>query len=264
MKRLVTLPSLMCLAVIGVASWPATVAGAANPAAGVKVSSVAARDLTAGESYDIKGKVTKAPKGTKVRLQGKFAGEWINIEATKTKKRGKYRIKARAAQSGRAVPHRLVVAKSAKTVQTRAPIGKFTIYGWHYVTDGFPWVEGDGSWRWTRGPFDINGGSYEKSFGAMLYYSGTRTNQINLGRKCTRFSFTAGLSDDSQTTHRVTTTTWVDAIESWKRSNVALGASWPVELDVTNALRLKFESTRTAGSGSGYMVWGNARLLCAL
>jgi hypothetical protein len=109
---------------------------------------------------------------------------------------------------------------------------------------------------------EINGEGFAQSVTLIVNAAGpVNSAEYNLGRHWDRFSATGGLRDDSPTGGKLTFEVSVDGKQQY-RQTIPLGGSQNVDLDVSNALRLKLTVTysgQDAGS-SYYGSWGNARL----
>lgn len=109
---------------------------------------------------------------------------------------------------------------------------------------------------------EINGEGFARSVTLIVNAAGpVGSAEYNLGRHWNRFSATAGLRDDSPTGGRLTFEVSVDGKQEY-RETIPLGESQKIELDVSNALRLKLTVTYS-GKDAGntfYGSWGNAFL----
>jgi hypothetical protein len=109
---------------------------------------------------------------------------------------------------------------------------------------------------------EINGEGFAQSVTLIVNAAGpVNSAEYNLGRHWDRFSATAGLRDDSPTGGKLTFEVSVDGKQEYSQM-IPLGKSQKVDLDVSNALRLKLTVTysgQDAGS-SYYGSWANARL----
>ncbi|MFF4660707.1 NPCBM/NEW2 domain-containing protein [Streptomyces sp. NPDC001381] len=109
---------------------------------------------------------------------------------------------------------------------------------------------------------EINGRGFARSVTLIAGSAGPANSaEYNLGRHWNLFSATVGLRDDSPTGGSLTFEVSVDGARKYSRQ-IPLGQSLNVNLDVSNALRLKLTVTYS-GQDSGavyYGSWGNARL----
>ena len=174
---------------------------------------------------------------------------------------GSFAISASVTTAGKAVPLRLVF-NGAKTLKgSSADAGTIAIYGWYYLYDGAPLTTVE-SW-YDDGSINMNGVAYPKSLAVGSYYStGTDSAETNVSRACVRLSAMVGVSDNASTTTRYTGRIYRDDAQSWSATNIRLGQPVAVSIDITNALRLKFESSKTA-AGNGSLWFGDVRALCA-
>ncbi|MFF4033946.1 NPCBM/NEW2 domain-containing protein [Streptomyces sviceus] len=109
---------------------------------------------------------------------------------------------------------------------------------------------------------EISGVGFARSVTLIVNAAGpVASAEYNLGRHWDSFSATAGLRDDSPTGGKLTFDVSVDGKQEYSET-IPLGTLKKVDLDVSNALRLKLTVTysgQDAGS-SYYGSWGNARL----
>jgi hypothetical protein len=234
---------------------------AAATAVGITGLSVAA--VEAGQAFTVSGVASGNLNGRAVEVQAyDGASSTWGAVGRAVVQGGVWSAPTAVTTAGRSVPLRAAFTGGVGLKPSSSTASSVTVYGWYYVNEQFQTVEGDGGWRWRWGSFKMNGADFEKSVGAMLYYSGTRTNQIDLGRSCTTYRATIGIDDSTATTAQATVSLYADAVSRWTRSGLRLGSTQEVQIDVTNALRLRFDVTPT-GSGEGYAVFGNGQVLCA-
>jgi hypothetical protein len=116
------------------------------------------------------------------------------------------------------------------------------------------------------GPVQVNGQTLSDSvyegFGGCQV---TETISYNLERSWSKFTATVGLEDASKDNSVVDFTVLLDDKQVYDSGNLALGASRPVNVDVTDGLRLKLKTVFVKGdmgacSHPGFAVWGNAAL----
>ncbi|WNZ06185.1 NPCBM/NEW2 domain-containing protein [Streptomyces sp. 11x1] len=109
---------------------------------------------------------------------------------------------------------------------------------------------------------EINGEGFARSVTLIANAAGpVNSVEYNLSRHWDMFSATIGLRDDSPTGGKLTFEVSVDGKQEYSET-VPLGRSQKIELDLSNALRMKLTVTysgQDAGS-SYYGSWGNARL----
>lgn len=233
---------------------------AADTAVGISGLSTSA--VEAGQAFAVSGVASANLNGRMVEVQAYdgASSSWGAVGRA-TVEGGAWSAPTAVTTAGRSVPLRAAFLGGVGLRPSTSGATSVTVFGWYYVSD-FETVQGDGGWRWDWGNFKVNGTDYEKSMAATLYYSGTRTNQIDLGRSCTIYRATVGIDDSTATTARATVSLYADAVSKWTRSGLLLGSAENVQIDVTNALRLRLDVTPT-GSGDGYAVFGNGQVLCA-
>ncbi|MFJ9106267.1 NPCBM/NEW2 domain-containing protein [Streptomyces sp. NPDC102405] len=109
---------------------------------------------------------------------------------------------------------------------------------------------------------EINGEGFARSVTLIVNAAGpVNSAEYNLGRHWDRFSATAGLRDDSPTGGKLTFEVSVDGKQEYSET-IPLGKSQEIDLDVSDALRLKLTVTYSGqDDGSSYYgSWGNAHL----
>lgn len=109
---------------------------------------------------------------------------------------------------------------------------------------------------------EINGKGFARSVTLTANAAGpVNFAEYNLGRHWHTFTATVGLRDDSPTAGSLTFEVAIDGTREY-REQIRLGESRNVELDVSNALRLKMTITYTGEDAGGvyYGSWGDAQL----
>ncbi|MFF0087679.1 NPCBM/NEW2 domain-containing protein [Streptomyces canus] len=109
---------------------------------------------------------------------------------------------------------------------------------------------------------EINGEGYARSVTLIVNAAGpVGSAEYNLARHWDRFSAAVGLRDDSPTGGRITFEVSVDGRLQYSET-IPLGRSQKIDLDVSDALRLKLTVTYSGqDTGSSYYgSWGNAHL----
>ncbi len=245
----------------GATASPRPASDADRAAAKVTIARATTGIVVSGTYVRFTGRAPRSLAGKRVQLQQKATrrAAWVTVGRGRVKADGSWGSRGTARGANRNFWRVKLKTRSATLISSTLV---HKVYSWRSVSTDFDFVEGDGGWRWAFGAFDVNGQSYEQSIGASAFYSGTRTNQVDLGRRCLTFQATVGLSDDAESATRVTAAMYADSAQVWRQTGFALGSSTPISLDVANVLRLRFDSTRTSTDGDGYLVWGNARLLC--
>jgi hypothetical protein len=227
----------------------------------VSVTSVSSRILNVGDDLVVRGIASSDLKGKRAQLQRQQGDKWAVLATTGITQKAKFAFKLRILQSGKEQRLRVLVPKSSTTPAAKASAGKITVYGWFYVDDSFPPVSG----YFDEGSYEVNGETYAQSVAQTIINGagpGSVTTEIGLSRDCTTFEATIGMGDTSSSDARWSTSLNADDLNVWQQASLAVGNSYPVSLDVTGALRLKFSSARDTWP-NGPLVFGDARLRCA-
>jgi hypothetical protein len=228
------------------------------------VSSVAPTTLEAGQLVTVSG-ASMNLVGQTVYLQAYDAAtsKFGSIGSAVVDPAGNWSISAPILQAGKAVQLQVVAPETATTAAGGISAGSVAVYGWYYLYDNGPLDEVAGDW--SEGSFAVNGGSYAKSVSlGVSSSSSTDFGEANLGRSCIRLVAVLGLADDSDTTVRYTASVMADAVTLYTHGGIALGQSFPIDVNLTNGLRLRLEATKTSGNfGYDDLVFGDARALCA-
>ena len=227
--------------------------------ASVTVTSVASYVLTTGDVIAVSGTASANLAGSKLRLERRDGKVWSTLGTGRVSADGTYTLSVRALQAGKNQRLRVFAPRTRSTKAASAAAGTFTVYGWYYVADRFPAVEG----AFREDSFEVNGVTYPRSIAQSVPSYATHVSaQINLSRSCTTFRATVGLDDEAVSTAKRSVQLHADSLEIWSREGLGLGESIPISLDVTGALRMRFDVTKSASNGA-YVVYGDAELLCA-
>lgn len=225
----------------------------------ISIGSVASYELTTSDSFDIAGAASSDLVGKSVYLQllNNADSSWASISSAVTVGSDRtFHFVVPARQAGRDLKLRVFAPATATTKAAQVRTDDFTVFGWVYV-DTLNWVEN----AWNEDPATVNGTTYPRSI--YEYNYGDGYGSVDLGRKCKTLNATVGLRDDSSSTAQLSTSVTADSTEISRIDGVGLGESTPINLDITGILRLKFSATKTSGSGSWSLVYGDARVLCA-
>lgn len=258
-------PAAVALAFVIALSGPSLASqsggGASRPQPSqVTVTSVESYVLTTGDSFAISGTASDNLVGSRLRLERRDGKEWSTLGSGRVSADGTYTLSVRALQAGKDQYLRVFAPRTRVTKAAAARAGTFTVYGWYYAADRFPAVEGDGFYE---DNYEVNGVSYPRSIAQRVpNYATHVSTQINLSRSCTTFRAVIGLDDESTSTAKRSVQLFADSLEIWSREGLGIGESLPVELDVTGALRMRFDVTKSESNGA-YVVYGDAQLLCA-
>lgn len=227
----------------------------------VSLGSLSASSVEAGQAFNVQGTATGL-NGYSVAIQAYDAGSsaWSTIGNAGVSG-GSWVATVSLTTAGKAVPLRAYFPGVTGRKSSVSNSASIAVFGWYYLYDGPP-DEVANSYDYDYSSFNVNGVTYAKSLGIDGYTGNTEYVEYNLGRSCIRLATVVGLQDESSTSTRSTARIAADAVTKWSASGIALGQAHPVTIDVTGALRLRVENTETT-SGSGYLVFGDARALCA-
>lgn len=231
----------------------------------IGLSTTSASSVEAGAPFTVAGTAVRLD-GQTVQVQAYDAGStsWGSIGSAVVSN-GQWVATASVSTAGRAVPVRAFFPGGAGLAAAASNETPITVFGWYYLYDteyDGPVTEVASSYDEDYGPFTVNGVGYSKSVSLDGYTSYTTYVEYNLGRGCIRFASVNGLQDESNTVTRTTARIIVDSVTKWTQSGIQLGGAYPTTLDISGGLRLRLENTETT-SGSGALVFGDARVLCA-
>ena len=232
-----------------------------TPAQAARTYSVTAKasvtTLTLGSTGLIRGTVSPAAPKQKVFLQQLVRGDWTTLGGKRLTKKSKYKLVMNPTKPG---VNQFRVCKKAYQKIGAACTGpvRVSVYRWHYLTD----LDSVDRYEiYQEDPLSINGVSYKKSL-VSSYSSGTKFVEYNLSRGCLTLKAVGGIGDDSETGASGQLEVLADGA-SKMRQTYALGESAPLSLDVTNALRLRIETTSPANGIDEYVGIGSPQVYCA-
>ena len=156
---------------------------------------------------------------------------------------------------------RVVAPPTATTREAAVGAGIIAVYGWYYFYDeGQPTAVSDYDVEYRSA--NINGVAYPRS---ITDDSDTGSAEWNISRSCTKFAATVGVTDESNVNDRFSASIYSDSVKKWTLGNIGLGQAHPIEVDITNGLRLKLEWTMTysAAGVASDIGFGDARALCS-
>ncbi|AZZ41310.1 hypothetical protein C0Z11_02305 [Acidipropionibacterium jensenii] len=115
------------------------------------------------------------------------------------------------------------------------------------------------------GAYEVNGKLLANSVRTTIgRYSDPSEVDYLLARRCTRMTATLGLDDQQTDTTPAVASILVDG-KAVLTKKIAYGASVPVDLNITNALRVTIRTQwleSEQSSESVYMIWGDAAVQC--
>ena len=232
---------------------------AADTAVGISGLSTSA--VEAGQAFAVSGVASANLNGRMVEVQAYdgASSSWGAVGRA-TVEGGTWSAPTAVTTAGRSVPLRAAFLGGVGLRPSTSGATSVTVYGWYYLYDGTP-DEVDSNGRDDYGSYNVNGTNYSKSV-ALYSYGSTASVEFNLSRSCVRFAATVGMNDEADTATRATARVLADSVGKWTKSSIGLGSSEAINLDISNGLRLRLESTETT-YGDGYLVFGDARALCA-
>lgn len=227
----------------------------------VSITSISASSVEAGQAFAVSGAASGNLDGRTVEVQAYdgASSSWGAVGRA-TVAGGTWTAPTAVTTAGRSVPLRAVFLGGVGLEPSSSSAASVTVFGWYYLYDGPP-DEVTGSSE-DYDAFSVNGTSYSKSVGLYGGTGYTTYVEYNVARACVRLAATIGVDDEASTTLRTTGRVLVDSVTKWTRAGIGLGSSEAVDLDISNGLRLRFENSETT-DGSGLLVFGDARALCA-
>ena len=235
--------------------------GAGAPTTPYSVTLVSStRHATAKEDdVVLTGQVTpKPPEGSVVVVQAKYENRdaWRKIGTAKVKPNGKYKFVDRPSTHLDRV-YRVVKKADDKGLAKKSRERKVKVDAWMWLTR-MSTSAGENVVRASSLP--INGDTY----GHVLY--GDRTYdtafaEYTLGRKCTTFETTFGLSDRTETGGQASIAVLADSVAKYFRT-FDLGVSDAQSLDVTGVYRLRIDFAQIVTTPDTEPAAGSARVLC--
>lgn len=223
------------------------------------VTAPATTEIDAGEQFALSGRTSTNLVGRTVELQINDGEEWSTLSTGVVKPGSTFSLTAVATTAGRDQQVRVLAKATPTTLAVASAPTLFTVFGWYFLADRSA-VEG----HYYSDAVTINGTTYADSVYDYDWRAGkTAHAQFDLGRKCTRFRSTSGVTDSSHSSGRYSARVSADDVERWRVDGAGLGSSYEVDVDLTGALRVRFDDVMTAGDGDTYFAHGNARIRCA-
>jgi hypothetical protein len=222
------------------------------------------KTLTLGQKVRFTGKVSKAAGGGLVRLyeRGAAGKPWRYQRNALVHKDGHYATYDKPTVNS-ARQYRVVMAGDEH--HRRGVSGNVTVDVFRWTSlSGFPEV--NSSNLDIVSSVSIDGVSLPQSLEARIYHlpdsSTTQSTEFNLGRRCTGFRGTFGLSDDSETGSRATVTAQADGT-AWFTQTFGLGESAPdTQAFATAPLKLRFQTTSEVDGADGLGAVGTPEVYC--
>ncbi|HSU02084.1 MAG TPA: NPCBM/NEW2 domain-containing protein [Nocardioides sp.] len=225
----------------------------------VSITSLSASSVEAGQGFTVQG-TASGLDGYSVAIQSYDAGSgsWSTIGNAGVSG-GSWVATVALTTSGKAVPLRAYFPGVTGRRASVSNSSSIAVFGWHYLYD----LDEVSGYYWNASSFGVNGTTYSKSVALYEYLGDTDAAELDVSRSCIRFAATVGVQQDaSNTSTTYTGRLLADAATVWTAGNIRYNTAIPVDVSITGALRLRLEGTVTAG-GDDYLVFGDARVLCA-
>ena len=229
-------------------------------------ATVSSNEPVIGQTVSITGSVSPNAAGEFVYLQKRYSqsGAWITEQRSKVWPIGKYKLTDRPS-SLRTRWYRVYKPASRGHAADHSGVMKVTVYQWFYLAQ-LDMVDEE---RFDDGTSDIGGRHFAYSVmnDVDFWWDHTPWGEWNLGYKCKTLSAAVGIDDSSATGYEVGFVAYRDGAET-DFGVKGLGPASVITLGLRSRLRLRLEDQYVAGptgsgSGHGFGVWGNARVLCS-
>lgn len=236
-----------------------TVKQAVQQSASVTITGTGSTNITAGDSYVVKGTTSANLIGKTVVLATLDGSAWSNLTSATVAADSTFSLSAAATSAGAGRSLKVYAPATATTLYAESAATAFNVYGWYYLSERTKLENGG----WNGDDVTVNGQYYPKSVSSWLYYkSDSESVQFDLGRKCQTFTAVVGWTDDSNAAVVGTATLYKDSLKIWGPTTIQFGTATPVSLDISGALRLKIEGIRSGGDSST-LAMADAKILCA-
>ena len=216
--------------------------------------------IEAGQAVTVTGSTSANLAGKPIRLEAYYSDKWGQVGTAVVDGSANFAVSGVLTAAGKSVQLRVIAPETATTTYAAANAPAVTVYGWYYLSESFRYPV-EGGWEDT-GALAVNGTTYPNSV-EMYSYSSERVVQLDLARSCTTFAATAGLTGDNQSTDQASVRLFSDSTQIYSQNPMVLTSSYPISVNVTNALRLKLGVTTLRSGDSVRVTFGDARLLCA-
>ena len=200
----------------------------------------------------------KPPEGSSVVVQAKYENSdvWRKIGTAVVKPTGKYKFVDRPT-THLDREYRVVKKADAKGLAKKSRTRAVKVDAWNWIIQ-MSTSAGENTLKTSSLP--INGDTYSH----VLYAdrsSDTAFAEYTLGRKCTTFETTFGLSDRTETGGQASIAVVADSVAKYFRT-FDLGVSDPQSLDVTNVYRMRIDFAQITTTPDTEPALGAARVLC--
>jgi hypothetical protein len=259
--RLTVAAAVLAAAAAGTLA-PAHAGGASDAAAAAKYRvtlKVSEKEAVEDETkLALTGKVRPNPNGGKVTLQLQYDGEdrWLNLRTAKVKKNGSYKFTDKP-RSREDRSYRVVKAGDGKARKGVSKERAVEVSGWDWLIYETPSATTN-----VLEAFEmpINGVDYRNTLYGDPAQAAAFT-EFTLGRKCSVFEATFGLSDRTETGGQASILVRNDGVNVYHRV-FDLGQSDPKTIDVSGVYRLRMDFAQVVTTPDTEPSAGAARVLC--
>lgn len=216
--------------------------------------------VTLGGAVKVRGKVRPKARHQRVSVQELINDTWTTVSTKKLTKKSKYKATFFPSNAG-AVQYRVCKSAFRRVAAGCSAPSTVSVFQWRYLHD-LDSIDDENFYR--EDPLAINGTSYKKSLRGSERWDegGTDFVEYNLSRRCTAFRATVGIADMSESGAAGQLEILTDGNSVYNQS-FALGQSAAVSFDVSNALRIRFESTTDRNDLSEYVGIGSPQAYCS-
>lgn len=233
----------------------------------VSITGQSASTVEAGQAFTVAGAASRNLDGRTVEVQAyQAAAESWGVIGSAVVANGAWTSTTSLSTAGKSVPVRVAFPGGVGLKDSTSAAVSMTVYGWYYLSDR----DRVDSLRFDDGSAFIAGTPYSHSVfnSSDFWWEAKPWGEWNLSYSCTTFDASIGLDDESETGFKVGFRSWADSVERSHGIMTTGQAPTRVTFDVTGVFRLRLQDEYVAGSsgsGSGYGwgVWGDARVLCA-
>jgi hypothetical protein len=245
----------------GLATPTAIATGGSSQASEYHVTlQISAKEAVAGEDkVKLTGTVTpKPPEGSKVVLQAKYEDKttWKRVASATVKANGSYKFVEEPGTSLDRV-YRVVKASDAVATADKSRERALAVSMWQWLVSMTPSAAESFT---SKGTLPINGDDYAHTLFAATTAAAGFT-EFTLGRDCTTFEGTFGLSDRTETGGRASLQVRSDGVVAYDRT-FGLGESEAKSIDVGNVYRLRVDFAQVADTPVTEPAIGAGRVLC--
>jgi hypothetical protein len=202
--------------------------------------------------------VPKPPEGSTVTIQAKYENKniWRKVGTAIVKPNGKYRFIDKPQTSNDRI-YRVVKKADAVALADKSRTRSVKVFAWSFLTQR---VTSAGENTLTAASLPINGDDYTHVLFADRLQD-TAFVEYTLGRNCTTFETTFGLSDRTETGGQATISMTEDGVVAYART-FGLGESDAQSFDISDVYRLRLDFAQVTTTPDTEPAAGAARVLC--